>query len=101
MAVIYDEEFAGLVGEGAAARQRFVAWSEPGASPGATTLLEDLIARGEDSDLQPPAERGAVVILTSGTTGAPKGAAAQAARLAGARRGPVLEDPAAERARRP
>ena len=29
-AVIYDEEFADLVAEGAGARKRFVAWSEPG-----------------------------------------------------------------------
>jgi acyl-CoA synthetase (AMP-forming)/AMP-acid ligase II len=35
----------------------------------------DLIARGDESDLKPPAENGRVVILTSGTTGTPKGAA--------------------------
>ena len=37
-------------------------------------LLEDLIARGDPTPLQPPAEKGRVVILTSGTTGTPKGA---------------------------
>jgi acyl-CoA synthetase (AMP-forming)/AMP-acid ligase II len=76
-AVIYDEEFAELVSEGAAGRQRFVAWSEPraGAASGGDPLIEDLIARGEGSELQPPAEKGRVVILTSGTTGTPKGAA--------------------------
>jgi acyl-CoA synthetase (AMP-forming)/AMP-acid ligase II len=37
-------------------------------------LLEDLIARGDTADLVPPAEKGRVVILTSGTTGTPKGA---------------------------
>jgi acyl-CoA synthetase (AMP-forming)/AMP-acid ligase II len=74
VAVIYDEEFAELVGEGAADRIRFVAWSEPSASP-ADPQLEELIARGDDSELQPPAEKGRVVILTSGTTGTPKGAA--------------------------
>jgi acyl-CoA synthetase (AMP-forming)/AMP-acid ligase II len=73
-AVIYDEEFADLIAEGAAARKRFVAWAEPGSSP-ADPLLEELIAAGEDSDLPAPAEKGRVVILTSGTTGAPKGAA--------------------------
>lgn len=73
-AVVYDEEFAGLVHEGAASRERFVAWSEPGAQPSAP-LLEDLIARGDEADLAPPAEKGRVVILTSGTTGTPKGAA--------------------------
>jgi acyl-CoA synthetase (AMP-forming)/AMP-acid ligase II len=72
-AVIYDEEFAELVAEGAAERTRFVAWSEPGAQTSAPTL-EQLIAGADTSDLRPPAEKGRVVILTSGTTGAPKGA---------------------------
>jgi acyl-CoA synthetase (AMP-forming)/AMP-acid ligase II len=74
VAVIYDEEFTALVHDGAGSRKRFIAWSEPGAeSP--VPLLEDLIARGADSEPTPPAEPGRVVILTSGTTGAPKGAA--------------------------
>jgi fatty-acyl-CoA synthase len=77
-AVVYDEDFENLIAEGAAGRLRFVAWCErqdrlPPA--GADPRLEDLIARGDDSDLAPPVERGRVVILTSGTTGAPKGAA--------------------------
>jgi acyl-CoA synthetase (AMP-forming)/AMP-acid ligase II len=78
VAVIYDEEFAELVDEGAAGRLRFIAWSDPPAGPPpsrAEPLLEDLIARGDGDDLQAPAESGRVVILTSGTTGAPKGAA--------------------------
>jgi acyl-CoA synthetase (AMP-forming)/AMP-acid ligase II len=73
-AVIYDEEFADLVAEGAADRKRYVAWSEPGVGSTDTTL-EQLIAAGATSELQPPAEKGRVVILTSGTTGTPKGAA--------------------------
>jgi acyl-CoA synthetase (AMP-forming)/AMP-acid ligase II len=74
VAVIYDEEFSELVRVGAAGRKKFVAWSESGASP-PEELLEDLIARGDDSEGEPPAEKGRVVILTSGTTGVPKGAA--------------------------
>jgi len=65
---------------------RFVAWSEPGARPArgepaegaaapAEPLLDELIACGDSDDLQAPLERGRVVILTSGTTGTPKGAA--------------------------
>jgi acyl-CoA synthetase (AMP-forming)/AMP-acid ligase II len=82
VAVIYDEEFGGLVGEGAADRIRFVAWSEPrpgatGAGEGEVPTLEQLIARGDASDLTPPVEKGRVVILTSGTTGTPKGAQRQ------------------------
>ena len=78
VAVIYDEEFGDLVSEGAADRARFIAWSEPRIGAGASSgdpLLEDLIARGDDAELQPPTEKGRVVILTSGTTGTPKGAA--------------------------
>ncbi len=74
LAVIYDEEFAELVRAGAQRRLRFVAWHEPGASAAERTL-DELIERGEDSNLDPPQEKGRVVILTSGTTGAPKGAA--------------------------
>ena len=86
VAVIYDEEFAGLVSDGAADKLRFVAWSEPpAAGDGAKAqanggrmqsdpTLDVLIARGDDSDLEPPLERGRVVLLTSGTTGTPKGA---------------------------
>jgi fatty-acyl-CoA synthase len=81
VAVIYDEEFAELVRDGAASRMRFIAWSEPRAhgaehgAPPSDPLLEELIARGDSTDPSPPAEKGRVVILTSGTTGAPKGAA--------------------------
>src|SRR5207248_1745102 len=73
VALIYDEEFAGLVGDACEGRKRFVAWSDPGAEA-AEELLDDLIAAGEVSEPQPPAEKGRVVILTSGTTGTPKGA---------------------------
>jgi acyl-CoA synthetase (AMP-forming)/AMP-acid ligase II len=73
-AVVYDEEFAELVGPGAIDRLRFVAWSESRSSA-PDPRIEDLIARGSHSDLQPPSEKGRVVILTSGTTGTPKGAA--------------------------
>src|SRR4030088_1683386 len=52
-AVIFDDEFADLVREGAAARTRFVAWHEPG-SRAEDPLLEDLIARGDTAELTPP-----------------------------------------------
>jgi len=86
VAVIYDDEFGALVSAGAAGRLRFVAWRDLQAQPQAARsdgsaaseaqpTLEELIARGDDSELTPPAEKGRVVILTSGTTGTPKGAA--------------------------
>ena len=88
VALIYDEEFGNLVSEGAEGRKRFVAWREPGERrlSESDRLLEDLIASESDSSLTPPAEKGRVVILTSGTTGTPKGAA---------RKQPDSMDPAA------
>ncbi|HTB69376.1 MAG TPA: AMP-binding protein [Solirubrobacteraceae bacterium] len=74
VAVIYDEEFAGLVADGTEGRKRYVVRSEPAAG-GPEQTLEQLIAAGPPSEPPPPAEKGRVVILTSGTTGTPKGAA--------------------------
>ncbi len=74
-AVVYDEDFAELVAEGAKRRKRFVAWCEsPRGKRGGDPRIDDLIASGSTSNLAPPPERGSVVILTSGTTGTPKGA---------------------------
>ena len=72
VALVYDEEFAGAVAGAAAGRRRYVGWSE-GAAPNAPTL-ESLIERGDGADRLPPATKGRIVILTSGTTGTPKGA---------------------------
>jgi acyl-CoA synthetase (AMP-forming)/AMP-acid ligase II len=74
VALIYDSDFANLVSEGGKGRKRFVAWCEVGEQC-EDPALEQLIARGSEGDLNPPLEKGRVVILTSGTTGTPKGAA--------------------------
>ncbi len=98
VAVIYDEEFTGLVGDGARGRTCLLSWSDSdggGAAGDAVPRLDELIEANEDGPLQPPAEPGRTVILTSGTTGTPKGAARAAARLARAGRRAVFEDPAA------
>jgi acyl-CoA synthetase (AMP-forming)/AMP-acid ligase II/uncharacterized membrane protein len=73
VAVIYDEEFADLLKDATRRRKRFVAWSEAGSSR--EPSLEELIVEGDSGDLKPPETQGRAVILTSGTTGAPKGAA--------------------------
>jgi acyl-CoA synthetase (AMP-forming)/AMP-acid ligase II len=73
VALVYDEEFTGLVRDGGEGRKRFISWCDPGVDHD-DPLLEDLIARNDSGALQPPSEKGRVVILTSGTTGTPKGA---------------------------
>ena len=70
-ALIYDQEFAEMLEGGAGAVRRFIAWEE--ADPPDTTL-DQLIRSSPSSDLDPPEENGRFVILTSGTTGSPKGA---------------------------
>jgi acyl-CoA synthetase (AMP-forming)/AMP-acid ligase II len=73
-ALIYDQGFEGLIGDAAEGRRRYVAWHEPGASTPEEPRIDDLIERGDRADRRPPATRGKAIILTSGTTGAPKGA---------------------------
>jgi acyl-CoA synthetase (AMP-forming)/AMP-acid ligase II/uncharacterized protein YndB with AHSA1/START domain len=72
-ALIFDEEFTGLLADAARRRKRFVAWRDS-ERPGDPTL-DELIAEGDPEDVVPPEREGRAVILTSGTTGAPKGAA--------------------------
>jgi acyl-CoA synthetase (AMP-forming)/AMP-acid ligase II len=72
-AVIYDEEFAEVLAGAGRRRKRYVAWQEPEVGTG-DPALEDLIERGDRSDVVPPGVPGKAVILTSGTTGTPKGA---------------------------
>jgi fatty-acyl-CoA synthase len=84
-AIVYDAEFENLVRDAGTGRKRFIAWHDEG-EPSDDPRLEDLIRSGDPSDVDPPSEKGRVVILTSGTTGSPKGAQ---------RRQPESLDPAA------
>jgi fatty-acyl-CoA synthase len=70
--LIYDEEFTDLLAEAGKKRQRFIAWHDQ-TKPSDPTL-DELIAAGSPADPRPPEQSGRVVILTSGTTGTPKGA---------------------------
>ncbi len=81
-AVIHDKEFDGLI-EGSEVPLRIHAWSE-GASTTSRDTTEDLIARYPDVDLAAPRRHARIVILTSGTTGAPKGAPRSEAGLGAA-----------------
>jgi acyl-CoA synthetase (AMP-forming)/AMP-acid ligase II/uncharacterized membrane protein len=71
-AIIYDEEFAGLLSEAGKGRKRVVAWRDSERTDDPT--IDDLIGQGDPSDVVPPSQEGRAVILTSGTTGSPKGA---------------------------
>jgi fatty-acyl-CoA synthase len=73
-ALVFDEEFAELVHDAGVRRKRFIAWHEAESELDDPTL-EGLIDEGDPSDVVAPSQKGRVVILTSGTTGTPKGAA--------------------------
>jgi acyl-CoA synthetase (AMP-forming)/AMP-acid ligase II len=73
-ALIFDEEFAEVLEEAGKERKRFVAWLDPDSDGHADATLDELIGRGDKSDLTAPDEPGKAIILTSGTTGTPKGA---------------------------
>jgi acyl-CoA synthetase (AMP-forming)/AMP-acid ligase II len=72
-AIVYDEEFSEMVAEAGKRRKRFIAWFDGPEKPDCP-ILEDLIEDGHEGELDAPEEKGRVVILTSGTTGTPKGA---------------------------
>ena len=69
--LVYDEEFEGLLDGVDESVRRVIGWTDGGAE-GPT--LESLIAENHDSNLKPPPDKPRFVILTSGTTGTPKGA---------------------------
>jgi acyl-CoA synthetase (AMP-forming)/AMP-acid ligase II len=70
-ALVYDEEFSELLEGVGGDVQRIVGWSD-GETDEPT--LDSLIASAPDSNLKPPPDKARFVILTSGTTGTPKGA---------------------------
>jgi acyl-CoA synthetase (AMP-forming)/AMP-acid ligase II len=85
-ALVYDEVFQEEV-DGAGVGEdlpRFVTWPERG-SPGPPTLDALLAAGGSSEALVPPAGPGEVVVLSSGTTGTPKGARRSTSSGAGGR----------------
>jgi acyl-CoA synthetase (AMP-forming)/AMP-acid ligase II len=74
--VIHDEEFTDLLAT-AEVEDRVLAWtdgSDAGTPSGTDTLDELVRGAGSTADLSPPARTSRTIILTSGTTGTPKGA---------------------------
>jgi acyl-CoA synthetase (AMP-forming)/AMP-acid ligase II len=71
-ALIYDQEFTELLADSARTLRRYVAWESVEGTDEPT--VEQLISGAHGEDLDAPAEQGRYIILTSGTTGTPKGA---------------------------
>jgi acyl-CoA synthetase (AMP-forming)/AMP-acid ligase II len=70
-ALVYDEEFADLLDGVEDGVHRFLAWTD---GDPAEPTLDSLIESAPEDDLSPPPDKPRFVILTSGTTGTPKGA---------------------------
>jgi acyl-CoA synthetase (AMP-forming)/AMP-acid ligase II len=72
-ALIYDQEFTELLSGVKGGMRRYVAWEDE-VDEVAETTVEQLISSAHADDLEAPPEHGRYIILTSGTTGTPKGA---------------------------
>ncbi len=70
-ALVYDEEFAGLLDGVDESVARVVGWADGEVE---APTIDSLVAANDDSSLKPPPDKPRFVILTSGTTGTPKGA---------------------------
>lgn len=73
--VLHDSEFLGLLDALPADLPRVLTWVDDGAElPAGAQTLDDIIATNSTEPLPAPSKAGGSVILTSGTTGLPKGA---------------------------
>ncbi|MDX6326982.1 MAG: hypothetical protein QOK15_3336 [Nocardioidaceae bacterium] len=75
--LVHDQEFSEMLSDVDGHITRVVAWTDdhPGTEGGEAPTLEGLIAQGSTAaTLPPPGDASRIVILTSGTTGSPKGA---------------------------
>jgi fatty-acyl-CoA synthase len=73
--VMHDSEFLGLLDALPDDLPRVLIWVDEGADlPTGAQTLDDIVATNSTEPLPPPSKSGGSVILTSGTTGLPKGA---------------------------
>ncbi len=72
-ALVYDAEFAGILEGAAGDLPQMISWVDEGESVDAPTS-EEAIASTSDGAIDPPDNPSRFVVLTSGTTGTPKGA---------------------------
>jgi len=75
-ALVYDQEFTGLLDAIPDSVERYLAWVDPDQDLTGRTVpvLDEIIASTDDRPWPAPAKPGGFVLLTSGTTGTPKGA---------------------------
>ncbi|MFF0543149.1 acyl-CoA synthetase [Nocardia thailandica] len=74
-AVLHDSEFLGLLDALPADLPRYLTWVDEGtAVPEGAVTFDELVAANSDEPLPAPGRPGGFIILTSGTTGLPKGA---------------------------
>jgi fatty-acyl-CoA synthase len=75
-ALVYDQEFTGLLDAIPAGVERYLAWVDPDSdlTDRDVPVLSEIIASTDDRPWPAPAKPGGFVLLTSGTTGTPKGA---------------------------
>jgi len=71
--LVYDEEYSRVLGDVEPRRGRLLAWTDEGGGPGEETL-DALIDTAPRSAPPKPGASARITILTSGTTGSPKGA---------------------------
>jgi acyl-CoA synthetase (AMP-forming)/AMP-acid ligase II len=72
-ALIHDSEFVDLLEEAGKDLEQVVSWVDDDTPSGLTTA-EELIGGTSTDPLEPPADPSRFIVLTSGTTGTPKGA---------------------------
>lgn len=73
--VMHDSEFLGLLDALPAELPRVLTWVDDDAElPEGAQTIDDIVAANPTRPLPPPSKSGGSVILTSGTTGLPKGA---------------------------
>ncbi|KUH86579.1 MULTISPECIES: acyl-CoA synthetase [unclassified Mycobacterium] len=73
--MLHDSEFLDLLDALPTDLPRVLVWVDDGAElPSGAQTLDDIVATNSAEPLPPPAKAGSSVILTSGTTGLPKGA---------------------------
>jgi fatty-acyl-CoA synthase len=73
--VLHDSEFSGLLDALPADLPRVLTWVDDGIDvPAGVQTIDDIIAANPSEPLPAPSKLGGFVVLTSGTTGLPKGA---------------------------